>query len=162
MGSTMTAAISSPCAQRAGEQSVHPGDGIADRHRTKGVAVVAAPDRQQLVALWPAGVVPVLDGHFQGDLDAHRAGVAEEHVVEALRSKVDQRLRQPHRGLVGQSPEHHVRKRPQLTLDGGVEHRVVVAVDHAPPRRHSVDQFTPVLEVDPHPIGGRDPIGGEG
>ena len=43
--------------------------------------------------------------------------------------------------LVGQPAEHHVAEVVHLALHRRVQHRVPVAVDHAPPRRHRVDRL---------------------
>ena len=50
----------------------------------------------------------------------------------------------------------------ELSFGGGVEARVVVAVDGAPPRRHAVDQLPAVLQFDADAFGSSHRIGGQG
>ena len=44
---------------------------------------------------------------------------------------------------------------PSCSFYGRVEHRVVVAVDGAPPGGHAVDELAPVHQFQAHPFGGR-------
>ena len=44
----------------------------------------------------------------------------------------------------------------ELVADRGVEHGMAVAVHGRPPRRHAVDELTPVGEAQGHPFGGGD------
>ena len=59
-------------------------------------------------------------------------------------------------GAVGEPAEHHVGHLAELGRDGGVEHRVPVAVDRRPPRRHPVDHLPTVGEVEPAAGGAAD------
>ena len=122
-------------------QRVHAALGVARGHPEERVAVVAAPPRQQPVLLGEALRVPVLQRHLQGDLDGHRAGVAEEHLVEAGGRQVDQPAGQLDGGTVGEPAEHHVAHRRGLLGHRVDEDGVPVAVDRRPPRRHAVDQL---------------------
>src|SRR5262245_5703391 len=74
---------------RAAEDVVHPGHWVAHAHRSEGVAVVAAANRQQPLLKGVAGLMPVLDGHLDSDLDRHRARVAEEHPAQRTGRDVD-------------------------------------------------------------------------
>ena len=131
---------------------VHAVERVADRHRAEGVAVIAAAQRQQAGASRAGG----LQAHLDRDLDGDRAGVGEEDVLERRRGQRNQPSRQLDRGLVGEAAEHDVRHAIQLCARGGVEHRVAVAVDRAPPRRHSVDQLAAVGQGEPHAARARD------
>ena len=70
--------------------------------------------------------------------------------------QLDQAPRQLDRRLMRQSAEHHVRDPLELRAQGGVEVRVAVAVDRAPPRRHAIDQLAAVAESQPHAARGLD------
>ena len=59
-----------------------------------------------------------LDRHLQRHLDAHRAGVCEEDVFEAVRCHRHEALRERDRRLVREPTEHHVRQRVELRLVG--------------------------------------------
>ena len=89
--------------QHAPEERVHPAHRVGDRHRRERVAVVAAADGEQPGA-WPPGRELELQRHLHRDLDRHRPGVGEEHVLEPGGREVDQAPRQADRGLVGEAP----------------------------------------------------------
>ena len=58
------------------EQMMHAGDRIAHRHGAEGIAMVA-PSQGQKPAFPSLSLrLPILNRHFQSDLDADRAGVA--------------------------------------------------------------------------------------
>jgi hypothetical protein len=120
------------------EQRVHPALGIAHRHRAERVPVVAAADRQQPPA--PGR----LERQLERNLDRDRPGIGEEHVVKPRPRH--ESLGEPHRRLVRQPPEHHVRHSVQLRTHGGVEHRMAVPMDRAPPGSHPIDQLAAVGE----------------
>src|SRR5512132_825076 len=130
--------------RRTAEDVVHPGHRIAHAHGGKGVAVVPAANRQQPLLAGVAGLVPVLDGHLDGDLDRHRPRVAEEDPAQRTGSDVSESLRKGHGRLVCKTAEHDMRHSRQLGGCGRSEYGVVVAMDRGPPRRHSVDYFAPV------------------
>ena len=79
--------------QHVAEHRVHPADRVAHAHAAERVAVVAAADREHAVPLGAAGAALVLERHLQRDLDAHRAGVGEEDVLEPVGGHLDQPLR---------------------------------------------------------------------
>ena len=58
---------------------------IGDRHGAERVAVIAAAEAHEAVALALPGIEPVLDRHLHRDLDRDRAGIGEEHAVEIAR-----------------------------------------------------------------------------
>ncbi len=128
------------------EQPVHAGHRVADRHRPRGVAVVAAANGEEQVALRLAATLPVLQRHLDGDLDRDAAGVGEEDAVQLRRCQRDEQLGQRHGRLMGEPAEHHVAEPVHLVVHRRVEDRVPVAVDGGPPRRHAVDQLPPVLQ----------------
>ena len=125
--------------EHLGEHRVHPADGVAHAHAPERVAVVAAAHGQQPGALGPADAALVLEDHLDRHLDRDRAGVGEEDVVEPVGGDLDEPLGQPDRRRVGEPAEHHVRELAGLRGQRRVEHRVPVAVDRRPPRRHPVD-----------------------
>ncbi len=96
--------------------------------------------------LGPAEGAPVLQAHLDRDLDRRpspsrpgRRGASGSGVISTRRRG------EPHRRLVGEPAEHDVAHPPELVADGGVEHRVGVAVDGRPPRRHPVHQLAGAL-----------------
>ena len=95
--------------QHLAEHRVHPAHRVADAHAAERVAVVAAAHGQHPGPLGVPEAALVLQHHLQRDLDAHRAGVGEEDVLEPVRREVDQPLGEPDRGGVGEAAEHHVR-----------------------------------------------------
>ena len=89
--------------QGAGEEGMHPADGIAEGHRAESVAVVAAPDGQH-----PRPSRPGLEAHLQGHFHGDRTGIGEEHVLKRLGGHLDQTLGELDRRRVGEAAEHHV------------------------------------------------------
>ncbi len=59
--------------QQTGEQRMHAFFGIAHRHRSKGVAVIAALEGEEFRASADAFVQPILGRHLHGDFHGHRA-----------------------------------------------------------------------------------------
>ena len=143
--------------QHLAEHRVHPAHRVADAHAAEGVAVVAAAHGQHPGPLGVPEAALVLQHHLQRDLDAHRAGVGEEDVLEPVRCQRDQPLSQPDRGGVGEAAEHHVRHVVELAAYGGVELRHGVPVDRRPPRRHPVDELgaAAIGSSEPQPYAGR-------
>jgi len=132
---------------------VHAGNRVAHRHRAEGVAVVAAAQADEVLAGWLALRVPVLDGHLHGDLNRYRTGIGKEHRVQRLRCQFDQFFRQANRRFMRQAAEHNVRHGIDLCFQRCVYLRMVVAVDGAPPGRHTVDQLAAVGKLQAHATG---------
>ncbi len=139
--------------QHAVPHPVHAALGVADRHRHERVPVVpAAPGQQPGLGREAAGA-PVLQAHLHRDLDADRARVAQEDVLEPVRGELDQPAGEGHGRLVRQPAEHHVAHPGELVAGRGVQRRVGVPVDRRPPGRHAVDQLTAAGQAQPHPLG---------
>ncbi len=136
------------------EQGMHAGYRVAYRHRVQRVAVIAVAQRNETRLRRQVPAAPVLDRHLQGDLDGHRTGIGEEHQVESVGGDVDQPLGQGDRRRMSDAAEHHVRHGVELLRYRRVQARVVVAVNHTPPRRHAIDQLAPVGEAQFHAAGG--------
>ena len=130
---------------------VHPAVGIAHAHCPEGVTVIATAPGEHSALAGAAQRTPVLQGHLDRHLHRHRAGVGEEHVAQWSWSDLHQAAGQPDRGLVGQPSEHHVAHPRELVARRGIEHRVGVAVNRRPPRRHAIHQLFPVGELEPDP-----------
>ena len=107
------------------EHRVHPADRVADAHAAEGVAVVAAAHGQHPGPLGAAEAALVLQHHLERDLDAHRAGVGEEDVLEPVR-----RERRPAARPAGSPgawvspPNITCAMSPSWRRSGGVELRV--------------------------------------
>ncbi len=140
--------------KHAAEHRVHPADRVADRHRAERVAVVAAADREQASALGMADRALVLQSHLDRHLHRHRAGVGEEHVLQAIRRDLHQPLGKLHSRLMRQTTEHHVSHALQLLAHCRVQRRMAIAVDRTPPRGHAVDQLAPIGQAQTHALGG--------
>ncbi len=134
--------------QRAAEHIMHPGIGIAHRHRAGGVAVIAALERDELGLSRLAAIDPVLLRHLHRDLDRDRAGFRKEHAIEVARQQRREPPRQGQGLLVDQAAEHHMRHLGELPLHRLPDVRMVVAVAGGPPRRDAVDQLAAVGEHD--------------
>ena len=78
--------------QHLGEHRVHPADRVAHAHAAERVAVVAAADGEHPGPLGVPDAALVLQHHLERDLDAHRAGVGEEDVLEPGRRQLDEPL----------------------------------------------------------------------
>ena len=127
--------------QDIGPQLVHAAIGVTDAHRGEGVAVITTSPGHQPVAARTAQAALVLQGHLDGHLDRHRTGIGEEDGVQTVRGDLDEQLRQPGGRLVGQTAEHHMVHRRQLSPQRGVQHRMPVAVYRGPPGRHGVEHL---------------------
>ena len=127
-------------------------------HGFKGVAVVGALQRQHQRAL-AALVHIVLQRHFQRYFHRHAAGIRKEAIVQIAGQKFLQLLRKLLHRLVGKAAQHHMAEFSGLLLNGGGQLRVLIAVDHAPPRGNRVDQLL-VGGVQIHAVGVDDLIGG--
>ena len=119
--------------QDAAKAFVHAGYGIADAHGAESVAVVAAPNGREPPLPGVPLRVPVLKRHLECHFHRDRTGIAEEHVLQAGRSQLDQQPRQLDRRFVGEAAKHDVRGVVELLPHDGVESGMVVAVDGAPP-----------------------------
>ena len=130
------------------EQAVHAGHGIADRHGAGGIAVIAAPGREEAGALLLADALLVLQGHLQRHLHRNGTGIRQKNTCKALRQHGQQAFAQFHGGCMGQAAEHHMRHPPGLTLGRGHQTRMIVTVDGRPPRGHAVHQLPAVVQHD--------------
>ena len=129
------------------EKMVHARIRIADGHGAGGVAVVAAPYRQHpLLSRAPPGG-PVLDCHLHGNLNRNRAGITQKNIFQPLWQQPQQMFGQRDGRLMGKPAEHDMRHVAQLRFDGGIQYRVIVSMDSAPPGRHTVDQFPAIEDV---------------
>ncbi len=68
--------------QKAIKHPVHADLGIADGHRSGGIAVIGPGEGQKLLSRAHALVQPKLHRHFHCDFDGDRAGIREEDVVK--------------------------------------------------------------------------------
>ena len=148
---------------QAWEQRVHPVDRVADAHRASGVAVISTAQRYEPPPLRTAHRGLVLHRQLQSDLDRDRARVHEEHVLERRRRKRHELLGERHRRLVREAAEHHVAEAGRLLAERGVQHRMAVAVDRAPPRTHRVDRLEAlpagVLKLQADAVGSQHRVG---
>ena len=139
--------------QPSGKDRMHSGDRIAYRHGVPRVAVIAAADRRQRIFARRALRIHVLHRHFHGDLDGHRPAVAVENFLQPVGGQAYQLAGQFDGGSVRQSAEHDVSHVLKLRLDGFVQFRIIVSVDHRPPGRHAVHDPLSVRKFDVHPVG---------
>ena len=87
--------------QHVGKKVVHAADGVAHRHCSESVPVVAARKRQEAGLFGMAGISLVLDGGLESHFDRDRSRIGKKDAFEALRGHRDQALRQvrsPERG----------------------------------------------------------------
>ena len=138
--------------QHPRKQSMHAGDRITHRHRTQGVTVIATARRDEALLAGPSACLPVLQGHFHRHLDRYRTGIGKEHRLQGFRRQLDQQTGQLDGGAMCQSAEHDMRHVLELAGYRRIQHRVIVAMDGAPPRRHAVDQFATVGQTDAHAV----------
>ena len=113
-------------------QAVHGVIRIADRHRAKGIAVVAIAEGEKTPPRF-AFCLPVLQGHLHGHFHRDRTGVGEEYALQRRRGHRHQLAAQRHRRRVGDTAKHHVRHLVNLRFHRGVQARVIVTVDCRPP-----------------------------
>ena len=131
---------------------------VAHLHGLEGVSVIGVGQRQGHGALALALVHVVLESHFQCHLHGHAAGIGEEAVIQVAGQPVGQLVGEASDRLVGQPAQHHVGKFVRLVLDGLSQHRVLVAVDHAPPGGDGIDHFI-VFCIQVNPVGVHNLVG---
>ena len=107
--------------------------GIGERHRKRGVAVIAALQRKKSVALWVSERVLVLDGHLRCDLDGNGTRVCEKHAIKTGRRNRRKLLCKFYGRIVGETAEHNMAQLLRLTAYRLDYRRVVVAMRDAPP-----------------------------
>ena len=128
--------------------------------------MISGPYGHEIRPFGPSERIMVLDSHFHGDFDRNGAAVSIEYSGKP--PEVSQAGSLPS-SIAGSwvSP-------PNITWDilsicdfaAALEHRVVVAMNGAPPGRHALDKFRTVLQYDPAPvrfpnlISGKWPCGG--
>jgi hypothetical protein len=114
------------------KNAVHAGV-VADCHRARGVAMVAALEGDEFGAAADAAVEPVLHRHLHRDLDRDRAGIREKHPLEVSGQQCRQPPRQRQHRLVHQPAKHHMRHHGKLPLHGLADVGMVVAMAGRPP-----------------------------
>ena len=129
------------------EEVMHARHRVAERHRAERIPVVASAQCDKLLTARRALSGLVLNRHFDGDLDGHRARVAKKHHAEADRCNRQQAFRELDSRFVCQPPEHHVGRRGQLLHYRLVQDRMIVSMDCAPPRRHPVNEGCAIGKV---------------
>ena len=139
--------------QNTGEMLVHAFVGIAHRHRGECVAVIGAAEGQYFGPAANAAIEPILHSHLHRDLDRDRAAVREEHAIKIAGQQGRKPCRQPHRRLVHQAAEHHMRHHLKLACHRGANMRMVIAVAGGPPARNSIHEFAAVREPDARSLG---------
>jgi hypothetical protein len=92
--------------------------------------------------------VPELDRHLHCHLDRNRTGIGEEDASEITRHQRREPVGERERLLMGKSAKHDMRHDGELTLDGGAQMGVVVAVTGRPPRRDAVDELAAIGKHD--------------
>ncbi|KAG1244595.1 hypothetical protein G6F65_021714 [Rhizopus arrhizus] len=99
---------------------------------------------------------PELHGHLHGDFHRHRARIGIEDPIQPRAQQSGQPARQGQRRFVGASAAPPVRQGVQRRAHRLGDVRVVVAVASRPPRRHAVDQATPVGKLQPAAVAAHD------
>src|SRR5262245_65722511 len=94
--------------KNAGKEAVHSFFEIADGHRPKCVAMIAALEGGKAAAPCVALVEPKLHRHFHGDLDRDRAAVAEKNPLEPAGQECRKAARERKCGLVHEAAEHNM------------------------------------------------------
>ena len=124
--------------------------------------MVAAPDGQKAILPSPAPADPVLEGHLDGDLHGHRAGISQKNLGQGRGRQLYQGPTKLDGGRVGQATEHDMGHAGELVGDGGVQNGMVVAMDGRPPRGHAVNELPAVREPKAHAARGDDLVHGQG
>ncbi len=136
-----------------GEQAMHAGDRIAHRHGPEGVAMIPPAQGQQPALGRIRARLPILNRHLDGDLDGHRARVAQKDLVEGVWGEIHEAAPKLDRWRVRKPPKHHMRHAPQLLGYGMMQDGVIIAVNRRPPRTHAVDELPAVGERQSHAMG---------
>ena len=120
--------------------------GVAERHRTARVAVVATLERKKFALFRESARVLILHGHLRGNLHRDGTGVGEEHAIQPRRHERGQRLSQFDGRRMGEAAEHHVGKRLALAADRLDDGGMVVPVGNTPPTRNGIRKRTPIRQ----------------
>src|SRR3990172_299356 len=102
----------------------------ADADRAQRVAVIRLlnGDEPGLSKPPPAALLPVLEGHLQGDLDSRRAVVGVEDLGEPVRRDPDERLGQLDGRRVREAEESGMSDLGKLRPDGPIDQWLPVSV----------------------------------
>ena len=126
---------------------------IAHGHRSEGVAVVPALQRNEQRALAFAAPRGCAVARLECDLDRGAAVVAEEGARQAIRRGRGQALGEHDGGLVRAAREEYVVELRGLGGERVDEARMPVAVQACPPRRDRVEYASAVGELEPRARG---------
>ena len=114
------------------EKYVHP-VGVGERHGTRGIAVVAALQGDQLTAFRAGERMLVLHCHLGGAFHGNASRIREENLVESLWQEIYKAFTQFNRRLVRKSAEHYVAHFFALLANCLDYLGSVMTVGHAPP-----------------------------
>ena len=144
------------------EGTVHTCHRVAYAHGIPCVAVISAAYGHKICAsmvacLWYRSLYSHLHCHFH----SHRSGIGIEYVVHGWRGYLQKHFTKLYGWLVGEPAKHYVAHFFNLGDGSSIYARVVVAVDHAPPWWHAVDQFASVGKAYPYSVRAINFISGE-
>ena len=114
---------------------------IRKRHRTRGVAVVAALQGNQFATLRARERMLVLHRHLGAAFHGDASRICKENFVETFRQKIHQLFAKFNRRFVCKTAEHHMAHLFALFLNRLDDFRGVMPVRHAPPTRYRINQF---------------------
>jgi hypothetical protein len=129
---------------------------VAGAHRTEGVAMVAAGQREEAVALRAAVLLPILERDFQCDLNRGRAIVAVEDAAEAVRRNANELSSKPRSRLVRRRRERAVHHSFGLPRNGRPKTWMPVPNVVTPPRPTRIENPPPLRRDEPRPLGAID------
>lgn len=135
---------------------VHAVDGIADGHRSGGVAVIGILKTDEPIATGDVLVSPKLRRDFHGNFDGDGPGIVEEDMVQVARRDCRQSRGQASSRFVRDPTQHDVGHRFQLIRNLITDVRMVVAMAGCPPRCQSINDPLTVFQDQINIIGSRD------
>ena len=116
----------------------------ADRHRSEGIAVIAALEADEARSLILTLMAPILIGHLERHLHRRAAVVGVKDSSALPRDRAQEELRQLDGGGMGDPGEMHVIERCSGLMKRSQENRVTMSVQDRPPRRNAVNDLAAI------------------
>ncbi len=129
---------------------------VGNRQRAERLAVIAAGQADETGLDGAAAVAPVVEAHFQCDLDRGGAVARVKTVAKRAAGSPSQTLGKLHHRLMAEAGEQHVLELAELVAKRRVDARIAVAEQVYPPRADGVEVTMAVEVVEPAARRARD------
>lgn len=94
-----------------------------------------------------------LYSHLHSHFHSHAAAIGIEYIIHTLGCNFQEHFAQRDGRVVCQAAEHYMAHMRKLLGSSGIYYRIVISMNGAPPRRHSVHKFGAVRQRDDASVG---------